>query len=101
MRALAGPKNMDVAVDGERYRTALARLLASDEENGVFLFRAHSSGYFVQRHAERDEIRALSAGEARNLYEALPEKHQGIVNAFPREMGGVGFDTETPYDGLA
>lgn len=42
------PKNMEKVIDGERYRTALARLLASDEEN-TFLFRALNSNYLMQR----------------------------------------------------
>ncbi|ABG04741.1 hypothetical protein Rxyl_1782 [Rubrobacter xylanophilus DSM 9941] len=95
---MSGFKTMSAVVDGERYRTALARLLASDAAGGVYLFRAHNSGYFVQRHGERDELEVLTPAEARALYERLPEKHQPPANAFPRELGGVGLDTETPYD---
>ncbi|QYJ15056.1 hypothetical protein Rxycam_00867 [Rubrobacter xylanophilus DSM 9941] len=95
---MSGFKNMSVVVDGESYRTALARLLASDQAEGVYLFRAHNSDYFVQRHAGRDELEVLSPSRARELYERLPEKHQPPVNAFPRQLGGVGLDTETPFD---
>ncbi len=94
---MAQPKNMNEIVDGERYRTALARLIASDGE-AVFLFRANNADYFVQRHGAEDELEVLPADEAAKLYAALPEKHQGIVNAFPRDQGGVGFDTESIYD---
>jgi len=92
------PKKMDELVDGERYRTSLARLIASDGES-IFLFRALNSNYFVQRQGEEDELEVLPQGEAEKLYAALPEKHQGEVNAFPRgQHGGVGLDTETIYD---
>lgn len=94
---MAQPKNMNEVVDGERYRTALARLIASDDES-VFLLRANNSDYFVQRHGEEDELEVLPPDEAAKLYAALPHKHQGIVNAFPRAEGGVGFDTETIFD---
>ncbi len=94
---MTAPKNMSEVVDGERYRTALARLIASDDE-AVFLFRANNSDYFVQRHGERDELEVLPSDEAEKLYAALPEKHQGVVNAFPKSRGGVGFDTETVFD---
>lgn len=95
---MSGFKRMSVTVGGETYRTALARLLASDADGGVYLFRAHNADYFVQRHGERDELEVLSPTEARELYEELPEKHQPPVNAFPRQLGGVGLDTETPFD---
>lgn len=72
-------------MDGERYRTALARLIASDEE-AVFLFRANNSNYFVQRHAEEDALEVLPAEEAAKLSAALPHKHQGIVNAFSKDQ---------------
>ncbi len=94
---MAQPKSMNEVVGGERYRTALSRLIASDDDS-VFLFRANNADYFVQRHGEKDELEVLPPDEAAKLYAALPEKHQGIVNAFPREQGGVGFDTETIFD---
>ncbi len=94
---MSKPKNMNEIVDGERYRTALARLIASDEES-VFLFLASNPNYFVQCHAEKDELELLPAEEAAKLYAALPNKHHGIVDAFPKEQGGFGMDTEPIFD---
>jgi hypothetical protein len=91
------PKSLNEVVDGERYRTALSWLLADDGE-AVFLFRALNSNYFVQREGEKDTIEVLTADRAEELYRELPNKHQSLVAAFPREHGGVGMDTASSYD---
>ncbi len=42
------PKWLEKTIKGETYYTALAQLLACDERNKVYLFRALNSNYFVQ-----------------------------------------------------
>ena len=91
-------KNMNVVVDGERYRTDTSNLLASDETAGVFLFRALNSNYFVQKHGKKDTLEVLNIQGAEALYQKLPEKNQTLVAAFPKYHGGVGMDTPTSYD---
>jgi hypothetical protein len=92
------PKNMNVVVDGERYRTDTSNILASDEKAGVFLYRALNSNYFVQRHGKKDMLEVMPMKAAEALYNKLPKKHQTLVASFPKLHGGVGMDTATSYD---
>lgn len=90
-------ENLSVVIDGERYRTALSFLLA-DDGRGAFLFRALNSNYFVQRQGDRGSIDVLPAAQAQEMYQRMPNKHQELVAAFPRNNGGVGLDTTSSYD---
>lgn len=92
-----GPENLNIVIDGERYRTALSFLLA-DDGKGTFLFRALNSNYFVQRQGDRSTIDVLPPEQAQEMYLRLPNKHQDLVAAFPRGNGGVGMDTPSSYD---
>ena len=91
-------KNMNEVINGERYRTDLAYLIASDEKEGTFLFRSVSSLYFVQTHREHDSLQPLPMEDAEALYLRLPMKNQSLVASFPTLHGGVGMDTPTKYD---
>lgn len=91
------PKALNVVVTGERYRSALSHLVASDD-GGTFLFRALNSNYFVQREGETDTIDVLSQPDAEKLYRELPNQIQSFVAAFPKGNGGVGMDTPSRYD---
>lgn len=91
------PKSLNMEVKGERYRSALSHLVASDGED-TFLFRALNSNYFVQREGESDTIEVLSQADAEKLYRELSEHHQSFVSAFPKGNGGVGMDTPSAYD---
>ena len=94
-------KMMNEVVDGERYCTDLAYLIASDEDKNVFLFRSVSSLYFTQTHGKKgDTLTPLSLGDAEAMYETMPTKHQGLVASFPKKHGGVGMDTPTKYDNV-
>ena len=90
-------KNLSEVINGERYRTAVSYLLADDGEE-TYLFRALNSNYFVQHQGEEDSMEVLSAEKAEALFVQLPNKHQSLVAAFPREHGGVGMDTASSYD---
>jgi hypothetical protein len=91
------PKSLTMDVDGERYRSALSTLLASDGE-ATFLFRALNSNYFVQKEGKKDTIKVLPQAEAEKLFKKLPARHQSFVSAFPKGNGGVGMDTPSSYD---
>lgn len=91
------PENLNIVIDGERYRTALSFLLADDGQ-GTFLFRALNSNYFVQRQGERNVIDTLRQPQAEEMYRRLPNKHQNFVAAFPRGNGGIGIGTASAYD---
>ncbi len=92
------PKSMNEVVDGERYHTDTSNILASDEKEGVFLFRALNSNYFVQRQGKKESLEVLPMQAAEALYKTLPKKHQTLVASFPKLHGGVGMDTVTSYD---
>jgi hypothetical protein len=91
------PENLNIVIDGERYRTALSFLLA-DDGKGTFLFRALNSNYFVQRQGERSTMDSLRQAEAEDMYRRLPNKHQDFVAAFPKGNGGIGIGTASAYD---
>lgn len=91
------PKLMSVVVNGKRYRTDAAFLLASDaywdgrnwERKGrnIFLFKTMKGNYFAQyqskRRGEQDYLKPLSQGEAIELFERLPKKEVEFSVAFP------------------
>ena len=87
------PHMMDVVVEGKRYPTSAATLLASgpnwDERLGWqgFLFRTPKGNHFVQFQStwpgERDRLFPLSQDEAMRLYGELPEKKVSFEGAFP------------------
>lgn len=91
------PKSLNMEVDGERYRSALSHLIASDGEK-TYLFRALNSNYFVQKEGKKDTIKVLPQADAEKLYKKLPSRHQSFVSAFPKGHGGVGMDTPSSYD---
>ncbi len=91
------PENLNVVIDGERYRTALSYLLA-DDGTGTFLYRALNSNYFVQRQGDRNTVDTLGQAQAEEMYQRLPNKQQSFVAAFPKGNGGVGLNTVSSYD---
>jgi hypothetical protein len=92
------PKWLEKTIKGETYYTALAQLLACDERNKVYLFRALNSNYFVQDDTG-ETIKILDEFKAERLYFDLPTKLESNVQAaFPRTHGGVGMETTTRFD---
>lgn len=88
-------KNLQQVVDTETYRTDTSTLLAYDEGNQKFLFRALNSNYFVQNDAD-ESMEVMEMDDAEQVYESMPNKHiTNIVAAFPKYHGGVGMDTYT------
>ena len=88
-------KNLQQVIDTETYRTDTSTLLAYDESNQKFLFRALNSNYFLQNDAD-ESMKVLEMNDAEEVYEAMPTKHiSNIVAAFPKYHGGVGMDTYT------
>lgn len=91
------PRNMVQIVNGKRYRTDTATLLASDaffdghnwERKGRnwFLFRTPAGNYFLQLQTqwqgERDSIEVLTKEGAIGWYERLPEHEMEAEDAFP------------------
>ncbi|MCX6701227.1 MAG: hypothetical protein NTV68_15140 [Methanomicrobiales archaeon] len=91
------PKSLSTIVNGKRYRSDSACLIASDaywdgrnwERHGrnTFLFKTLKGNFFVQyqskRRGEQDFIKSLSVEEAVQLYESLPQKEVEFAIAFP------------------
>lgn len=91
------PKSLSIIVNGKRYRTDTASLIASDaywdgrnwERHGrnTFLLKTLKGNFFAQyqskRRGEHDYIKPLSIDEAIQLYEQLPEKVAEFADAFP------------------
>lgn len=91
------PRKMTRVVNGKRYTTEGATLLASDaywdghnfERQGrnVFLYRTAKGAYFAitltQWQGERDELSPLDRDEAVGLFESLPEHEVEWEEAFP------------------
>lgn len=89
--------DMEAIIDGRRYKTATATLLASDayfdghnwerKNRNKFLFRTPNMRYFIvvltQWPGERDRIEALEPDVAKRLWEELPEQEMTIEEAFP------------------
>ncbi len=88
-------KALQIVVDTETYRTDTSTLLAYDEDNKKYLFRALNSNYFVQDD-DNESIEVLEMDDAEKLWETMPRKHiTNNVAAFPKYHGGVGMDTYT------
>lgn len=88
-------KALKLVIDTETYRTETSTLLAYDENNKKFLFRALNSNYFVQNDGD-ESIEVLEMEDAEKVYDNMPNKHiTNIVAAFPKFHGGVGMDTYT------
>ncbi len=88
-------KTLQQIIDTEKYRTDTSTLLAFDEGNNKYLFRALNSNYFMQNDAD-ESIELLEMDDAEQVYESMPTKHvTNIVAAFPKYHGGVGMDTYT------
>ncbi len=91
------PKLMNVVVNGKRYRTDTAFLLASDavwdgrnwERRGrnIFLYKTQKGNYFVQyqtkRKGEHDHLKPLELDAAIQLFEQLTKKEVDFSTAFP------------------
>lgn len=88
-------KILRIVVDTETYRTDTSTLLAYDEDNRKYLFRALNSNYFIQNDSD-ESIEVLEMDDAEKLWEAMPNKNiTNIVAAFPKYHGGIGMDTYT------
>lgn len=88
-------KTLQQVVDEETYRTDTSTLLAYDQANGKFLFRALNSNYFLQDD-NAENISVLEMDAAEEVWNSMPEKNVvNITAAFPKKHGGVGMDTYT------
>jgi hypothetical protein len=88
-------KTLQQVVDEETYRTDTSTLLAFDESNHKFLFRALNSNYFLQDD-NKENITVIEDIEAEKIWDAMPSKHiTNVTAAFPKHHGGVGMDTYT------
>lgn len=91
------PKEITEVINGKRYRTAGATLLANDaywdghsnERVGrnTFLFRTPKGAYFMLLQTtwprEKDVLSPLARDEALRVYEELPVKDVDLEEAFP------------------
>jgi hypothetical protein len=96
-RKIMRPKSLSVIVNGKRYKTDSACLIASDaywdgknwERHGrtTFFFKTLKGNFFSQclskRRGEQDLIKPLSVDEAVQLYESLPQKEVEFAVTFP------------------
>ncbi len=88
-------KVLQEVVDEETYRTDTSTLLAYDEANHKYLFRALNSNYFLQDDTS-EKIEVLDMQQAEDTWNNMPVKHvTNITAAFPKHHGGVGMDTYT------
>ncbi len=88
-------KTLKQVVDEETYRTDTSTLLAFDEDNHKYLFRALNSNYFLQDD-KKEDITVIEALEAEKIWESMPNKNiTNITAAFPKNHGGIGMDTYT------
>lgn len=90
-------ESWSAVIGGRRYRVSTATLIASDEYwdghnwerrgTNTFLYRTPKGGYFTafltMWEGARDSLEPISEAEARNLWDALPEKHCSFETAFP------------------
>lgn len=103
-------KDMARVISGKRYSVRTATLLASDEywdgrnyerdSTNTFLYRTPRRAYFrvrlTQWQGHADTIFPLSIGEAKELYDNLPEHELAWEDAFnevPTELDPVGRPT--------
>lgn len=91
------PENLTEVIDGKRYSTHTATLLAGDdywdghnfERNGrnEFLYRTPNGSFFSvtvsQWQGASDVLKPLTQGEAIALFENMREKRVIFENAFP------------------
>ncbi len=91
------PKEITEVINGKRYRTAGATLLASDVHwdgrsnervgRNTFLFRTPKGAYFMLLQTtwprEKDVLSPLARDEALRVYEELPVKELDLEEAFP------------------
>ena len=91
-----GPIKMSAVIDGKKYNTETATLLAGNDfwdgsnfERGgrnLFLYRTPNGRFFTlglsQWQGERDEIKPVSREEAKELFEDLDEKRVDWETAF-------------------
>ncbi len=90
-------KTLQRTIDSETYRTDTSTLLAYDENNKIFLFRALNSNYFVQYDNE-ESIEVLDTMIAEEMWNNMPVKNVlNVVAAFPKYHGGIGIDTYTNF----
>jgi hypothetical protein len=92
-----GPTKMIEVIEGRRYNTETAALLAGNdywdgsnwERSGrnTYLYRTPRGAYFVthltQWQGERDKLEPITLAEAQELFEALSEKRVTYEEAFP------------------
>jgi hypothetical protein len=91
------PQTMAEIIQGKRYSTETATLIAGDdywdghnfERRGrqQFLYRTPRGNYFVQNltqwQGERNTLNPLSQDEALRMWEQLPERRIDFSEAFP------------------
>jgi hypothetical protein len=91
------PRSFNEVIDGKRYRTETATLIASDaywdgsnwERSGrnTYLYRTPKGSFFVVRQTcwqgERDTLKPVTQDEATGWWEILPEHEMDFVDAFP------------------
>ena len=90
-------RSFNEVIDGKRYRTDTATLIASDaywdgsnwERRGrnTYLYKTPKESYFVVRQTcwqgERDSLEPVTQDEATGLWEQLPEREMDFADAFP------------------
>jgi hypothetical protein len=100
-RGTTGEKNMEQIINGLRYSTESADLVASDrywdgnnwERSGrnTYLYKTRNGRFFLHRtsqwQGERDHIEPVNPDEARQYYEDLPEHEMAYAEAFGEEPG--------------
>lgn len=91
------PKKMCKVLDGKRYDTEAAEIIADDcywdgsnfERRGrnTFLYKTPNNGYFAVHQTmwqgEIDRLEPLTVDEAQALWETLPEQNVDFEEAFP------------------
>lgn len=91
------PTAMSAVINGKRYDTETATLLAGDdywdghnyERRGTntFLYRTAKGAYFTvlltQWQGQRDTLTPISQADAMELWEGLPEHRVEFAEAFP------------------
>jgi len=91
------PKDLTEVINGKRYRTTSASLLASDTQwdgrsnerlgRNTFLFRTPKGNYLMVLQStwprEQDVLSPLARDEALRVYEELSTKAVDIEEAFP------------------
>lgn len=90
------PDKMSAVIDGKRYSTETATLLASDEVwdgsnwerhgRNAFLYRTAKGAFFTvtltQWQGERDTLTPVTVTEAKETFEAMPKQLMPWAEAF-------------------